>query len=397
MHLSKLTKRLLPLYLAKFFLNIVFWYSVEKLFMTEIGFNSASIGLMVALYSAVSLAVEIPSGILADRWSRKGVLILAAIFLGLSATIASVSYAVPIYLISAVSWGFYNALTSGTYDSIIYDTLLEEEGHAKNYEKTYGRLMIVSSIGLIVSALTGGLIGQYLGLRATFILSIPLAIFAILFIVRFREPQLHKQTENIEIILHTKKTLASVFKNPKLIWILVSLFSASLILSLIMEMSQLWLIALAVPTAYFGIAGAVHFSTFGIGGILAKHLTSKRRLVSLMGVIFLCSLILVFGRNAWVNIGAQFLTALIAFGVIISSTRQIHDHLPSNLRAGAGSALNTAGQLIFIPLVLLFGTVANNNSIFIASWIIVSIIMIGIISELRSKIKLPKWNKVTQI
>ena len=47
--------------------------------MTPIGFDAASIGAMAAVYAVVVPILEVPSGILADRWSRRGVLILASI------------------------------------------------------------------------------------------------------------------------------------------------------------------------------------------------------------------------------------------------------------------------------------------------------------------------------
>ena len=52
--------------------------------MTEIGFDAASIGVMAAAYAALVPIIEIPSGILADRWSRRGVLVIAAVALALT-------------------------------------------------------------------------------------------------------------------------------------------------------------------------------------------------------------------------------------------------------------------------------------------------------------------------
>src|SRR3546814_15678623 len=100
---------------------------LEKLFMLDIGFNTASIGIMVAVMSVVMLAVETPSGILADRWSRKGVMILGAISLLVSGIIGALSFNEPVYILSTVFWGIYAALYSGTYDSVIYDTTVRSE------------------------------------------------------------------------------------------------------------------------------------------------------------------------------------------------------------------------------------------------------------------------------
>ena len=89
---SPLQKRLRPLHLAAFLQGIGFWVPVEKLFMNEIGFDAASIGLMAAAYAAVVPILEVPSGILADRWSRRGVLMAASAALALSALIGGLSH-----------------------------------------------------------------------------------------------------------------------------------------------------------------------------------------------------------------------------------------------------------------------------------------------------------------
>src|SRR5918994_3776996 len=73
-----LRRRLVPLYAATFLQNLALWVPMEKLFMTEIGFNPASVGVMAAVYAFVIPLLEVPSGVLADRWSRRGVLILAS-------------------------------------------------------------------------------------------------------------------------------------------------------------------------------------------------------------------------------------------------------------------------------------------------------------------------------
>ncbi len=123
-----LNNRLLPLYIAAFSQGFVLWYPIEKLFMTSIGFNDATIGLMVAAYAAFVPFFETPSGILADRWSRKGVLVLASLALMISSLIGGLSHDVLSYIICAVFWGIFIAMYSGTYDSILYDMLLEDTG-----------------------------------------------------------------------------------------------------------------------------------------------------------------------------------------------------------------------------------------------------------------------------
>lgn len=125
---SRLCARLLPLHVAAFLQGVGFWVPIEKLFMSEIGFDAASIGLMTAAYAAVVPLLEVPSRTLADRWSRRGVLVLSCAALTLCALLGGISHDVPTYIPSALALGVYFAMYSGTMDSVVYDTVLEETG-----------------------------------------------------------------------------------------------------------------------------------------------------------------------------------------------------------------------------------------------------------------------------
>ena len=42
--------------------GLILWVPIEKLFMTQIGFDAASVGVMAAAYAAVTPLLEVPSG-----------------------------------------------------------------------------------------------------------------------------------------------------------------------------------------------------------------------------------------------------------------------------------------------------------------------------------------------
>ena len=71
--------------------GLILWVPVEKLFMSEIGFTPASVGVMAAAYAAVVPLLEVPSGILADRWSRNRLMVLACVALLASSAIGGLS------------------------------------------------------------------------------------------------------------------------------------------------------------------------------------------------------------------------------------------------------------------------------------------------------------------
>ncbi len=384
--LKPLTKRLLPLYIAKFLRNFIFWYAIEKLFMTTIGYTDATIGVMAGVYSIMSVAMEVPSGILADRWSRKGVMILSAVCMVLSSYIGWVSYSVPMFLVSAIFWGFFDALASGTDSAMLYDTVLEEQGHTDNYEKISGRFEAIGGLALIASAVIGGLIGDHLTLRYAFLLSVIPATLAIISLLFYKETKFHKQSADTHIIAHTKGTFKAVLRNPNLIWLLVTMLALSTINSLNGELYQLWYLALRSPATLYGIAGAIILGTYGTGGLFTSHLASKRRIFMSLLIIFAAGFALIISRTLIITVIAQFMIGFISFALGLVLMAQVQRQLPSKYRAGAGSVINSVARLIFIPTVLLFGYVSDAVSVFTASWILVILGAIGIYSELRAKI-----------
>ena len=128
---------------------------------------------MAAAYAAVVPVLEIPSGILADRWSRRGVLLLAGGCGLLSVLVAALSAGVTSYIVSAMILGAFFALQSGTVDSIVYDTLLEETGSADGYEKHFGRIQMWNSAALTGSALLGGVLAGLTSPRLTYVITLP--------------------------------------------------------------------------------------------------------------------------------------------------------------------------------------------------------------------------------
>src|SRR6266567_5901515 len=84
-----LTKRLLPLFIAAFSQGLVLWAPIEKVFLRSLGFDQAALGLMAACYASLIPLRDLFSGILADRWSRKGVLILASVAAMLNALLGT--------------------------------------------------------------------------------------------------------------------------------------------------------------------------------------------------------------------------------------------------------------------------------------------------------------------
>ena len=125
---DSLARRLRPLQAGAGLQGFMLWVPVEKLFQTQIGFDAAAIAVMAAAYAAVVPLLEVPSGILADRWSRTGILIISSVAAAASALVGGLSHNVATYIGAALILGVYFAMNSGTVDSVVYDAVIEETG-----------------------------------------------------------------------------------------------------------------------------------------------------------------------------------------------------------------------------------------------------------------------------
>jgi MFS family permease len=382
---QRVRRRLRPLYVAALFQGAVLWVPIEKLFLNEIGFDSAKVGVMAAAYAAAVPFLEIPSGILADRWSRRGVLILANIALMLASAIGGASNSFANYLVSAVMLGVFFAMQSGTLDSIIYDTVLEETGDSEGFEATVGRLRLLESAALVTSALLGGWIAELTSPRATYFLTVPIVALAIPLLARLREPVLHKPEESIPLRTQIRTTYRTILARGSLLPVIVAMVLSSLLLQALLEFGPLWMVALAAPTVLFGPHWAGLMSALGLGGVLASRLrlTDRPTVSAVASLMVAASLVLTAAGSPIVVILAQAVLALLLVLVGIFLTRQLHDAIPSTIRAGVASGVGTLTWMAFLPFALTFGVASERMGVDDAGWMIVGVTVATCASVMR--------------
>jgi predicted MFS family arabinose efflux permease len=369
---SLLTRRLAPLYVAVGLQGFMLWVPVEKLFMNEIGFDVAAVGVMAAAYAAFVPLVEVPSGILADRWSRRGVLVLATVALALTALLGGASTNVPMYIVSMLALGVYFAMFTGTMDSIVYDTVLEETGDSSCFERLLGRVRLVESVSLVGSALLGGWVAGLASPRLTYFLTVPFALLAVIAFLRFREPRLHR-TEGSTPLRHqlavTYRVLTTGRRLPPIVALAVL---TSLVSTTIFEFGPLWLVALAVPAVVFGPYWAGLMSTIGLGGLLAGRLPLDRPAARAVasGVTIVSALTLTTGAGPAATVVAQIALVLVVMVASIHVTRMLHDSVPSAVRAGVASGVSAISWIAFLPFSLAAGVVSRQHGIQAAGWMV---------------------------
>jgi MFS family permease len=377
-----LARRLLPLQIGVALQGLILWVPIEKLFMTQIGFDAASVGVMAAAYAAVVPLLEVPSGILADRWSRSWVMILGCVALMISSLLGGMSHSVIAYVIAAMILGIYFAFSSGTVDSIVYDTVVEETGSNALYEKWIGRTRAVESAAFVLSSLAGGVLAQYTSARFTYFVTIPLVGLAIIAFLRFHEPRLHQAAERVTLRSHIALTFRTMITSRAVLRVLLLVAAAGLLTQAVFEFGPLWLVAQAAPAVLYGPYWAVLVSTFGIAGLLIAKLNLERRLMlaALIILSLTASLLLTWTRSLTVLVAAQVVLGLVLAIIGIHAGRLMHDAVPSSIRAGVSSGAGTMTWVLFLPFSLVFGWAAQENGVHWSGFMLAgAVVVVGVL------------------
>jgi MFS family permease len=122
-------------------------YPLYQLLFEDHGLTSTEISTLFIIWSATAFLLEIPSGALADVFSRRKLLMVgpALTGLGYAAWITVPSYAA--FALGFILWGAGSALISGTYEAFVYDELAARGTTAK-YAGLLGK---ARSAGLIAN------------------------------------------------------------------------------------------------------------------------------------------------------------------------------------------------------------------------------------------------------
>jgi MFS family permease len=360
-------KRLRPLYLTAFLQGFALWYAVEKLFMRSIGLSDALIAISTSIYFVVMMVANVPMGVLADRWSRKGVLYLGTTALVGSSAVCGLAHSFLVYAIGTLMWGLFYVCYSGTYDAVVYDVVLEETGSAEGFERHYGRAQMAEFLGILAGALASVLVVQFLTIRATYFLTVPITCCAFISLRAFSEPLLHK-ARNEPLSAHLGQIVQAFLTNWTIARIVICMVCAAQVMRLLFEFSQLWYLALGLPKYWYGPVNALLLSGAVAGGYLASKLPVGRLAVLATAIFTLAISSGLFVKVAPAVIAAQSLTMAGIVILTVMLNRYLHDEMPSTIRTGASSVAATAGYGMFVPVAITFGLTSQHQGIFHASW-----------------------------
>ena len=98
-------------------------YPLYALLFLDTGLSGAQISMLFAVWSITSFITEVPAGVLADRWSRRGVVVLAGVLQAAGFAVWTAAPEAWAFAVGFVIWGLSGALVSGASEALVYDGL----------------------------------------------------------------------------------------------------------------------------------------------------------------------------------------------------------------------------------------------------------------------------------
>lgn len=139
---------------TQFLLEVQFWFPLWLIFLLHLGFDLTTAVVADGVFRLVSVAAEIPLGMLADRLGRKNTYLLIT---GLSAVtfagIAMISGAAHLFAVW-VLWGLLWALSSGAATSYAFE--LSQTLGARQASRGFGVIKGAAQLAVLVSLVSAG-------------------------------------------------------------------------------------------------------------------------------------------------------------------------------------------------------------------------------------------------
>jgi hypothetical protein len=262
---------------------------VSVLLATARGLSPADIGLCVALYGAVTLVLELPTGGFADALGHRAVLVLSGLFTVAGLLTMAVADSMLLFLVAWSLTGVARALDSGPLEAWYVDVVRTREPDA-DVSRGLAQAGAADAGGLTAGAVLGGTLPLLLDRGGADALAAPLVLAAafalvhvtavLLLVVPLHRPEasgraaLLAGVRDVPLVVGT--TLRAVLGDRLLRLLLGVAFLVGVVLTSLELLGPLHFADLAGSpergSAVFGVVTAVSFAAASLGALLAPAL-----------------------------------------------------------------------------------------------------------------------------
>jgi len=223
------------IYAFKFFDGFMLIAPLYTVMFVDAGLTPMQISVVLTAWSVTTFVLQAPSGLVADRFSRKWVLGAAQV----ARAVGFVAWAIDPhfwgYLVGLTLWGVKSAFTSGTFEALLYDELKAQD-RAGDYPRVIGRARAAQALAAL-SASLGAAVAVKFGYGAALWASIASCGACLVACALLPPAPRALEVEDRGYLQHLREAVGEAVRQPMLLTILA--FSA-LVLALGQALSEFW-------------------------------------------------------------------------------------------------------------------------------------------------------------
>jgi MFS family permease len=349
--------------------------------------------LIMALFAATILILEVPSGVVADFLGKKKTLMLSAFMYIIEIFLLAFFNGFWFFLIAKVISGIGVSLSSGAAQALVYDTLKKLD-RTKEHKRISGNIATITNVSMAVTFI----IGAYLftvGAKLPAMVSLPFMVMGFLLTFFLKEPYKNGKKFDMKNSWNHLKEGFSYFKGNIYVKYL-TFYSLPLVtvVLILQNMSSVYFENILIPVSLIGV---VAFVASMVSSYFAKKThdideklgTSKALLLAQLlvffGVFLMAFMVDYFGIVFYFLIAAAY----GFLGVIIN--HYVNENIETSHRAtmlSIKNMFNNLGILLVFPLIgYLVGWLSMKMAFFILFGIFVIYQIIFFIIFRKVKIK----------
>lgn len=362
----KLKRNILYVQLYYFFRSFIFAYVIERLFWRSRGISIAETVYIEIIYAVIVFIMEIPTGLLADRFSRKYIILSGSVLtlVGAYAMLFANGFAAFAVLIGLS--GISGALTSGSVSALIYDSL-KEVGETLYFEKYLAKTKAIRYGSGLMAALIGSFVASKYNLLMPYQMSVVSCVMMVVFNMLLTEPCKSKSgsEEHLSIKGILKITQNVLMKKNFLKYVIVSGAVIGASITYIEEFWQNYVDAISINLGFFGIISGLMSLIVIIASKRTEVYVKLLRENPHRKKIFYASLSLISAAMYICLFVIRHPIGILLMGVAIYIEAlfdtlvlgDIHHNVQSHYRATAESvyAMMTSSMSVLFGLVFAFG------------------------------------------
>ncbi len=347
------------LYAYTFFGGFMPIYALFTLFILDHGMSAGELSILLAAWSITGFVLEVPSGALADRTSRKRIL---AISQALNASAFALWAVMPTFygvLIGFILWGAKSAFTSGTYEAYVYDELKALDREA-DYSTVYGRLQACRAVAALLAAVSAAPLSTF-GYEAVIWCSVGASTLSMLAAFRMPEaPRMIGSGKNDRYLDILRDSVGTFVKDRRLFVIALALASASTFASMTGDLGPIIGRLSGLPQFGIGLFVALGYAMIALAGMTAPRIAfafgaSYDRLFPVAAVVFTIAAVTM-------RLPALVLVCIWIYALSVLMqlyNNELQQRTASDVRATVSSMVGLAGTVLQVTLTLAVGAIAG--------------------------------------